>query len=80
MVVYTIPSSDSPRWGFVVSKAVGHAPRRNRVKRQLRANAAELTRLAPATLGEVVVRVLPSAARVEGDVLRDELQKLVGVA
>jgi len=80
MVVYTIPGSDNPRWGFVVSKAVGNAPRRNRVKRQLRANAAEISRLAPSTLGEVVVRVLPSAARVEGDVLRDELQQLVGAA
>lgn len=80
MVVYTIPGSDNPRWGFVVSKAVGHAPRRNRVKRQLRASAAELSRLTPSSLGEVVVRVLPSASRVHGDVLRAELHKLVGVA
>jgi ribonuclease P protein component len=46
------------RFGFVVSKTVGSAPRRNRVRRQLReiakANSA-------AVRGHVVVRALPAA-------------------
>jgi len=50
-----------PRIGFVVSKAVGTAVIRNRVKRRLRHAAAQrLDRLAPGSL--LVVRAQPSAA------------------
>lgn len=52
----------APRVGFVVSKAVGTAVVRNRVKRRLRyAAAARVERLAPASL--LVVRAQPSAAQ-----------------
>lgn len=54
----------SARFGFVVSKAVGNAVVRNRVKRRLRhLSAAHLPRLTalPAEV-VVVVRALPAAA------------------
>ena len=59
----TTPSGEqsSPRAGFVVSRAVGPAVTRNRVRRRLRhLIRAELSRLGPGT--DVVVRVLPAAA------------------
>ena len=59
----TTPSGEqsSPRAGFVVSRAVGPAVTRNRVRRRLRhLIRAELSRLSPGT--DVVVRVLPAAA------------------
>jgi ribonuclease P protein component len=56
--------------GFVVSKAVGGAVVRNRVKRRLRHLAAAALVSTPQA-HDVVVRALPSAAsapsRVEGD-------------
>ena len=49
----------SARFGFVVSKLIGSAPRRNRVRRQLR----ELARAhASSFTGDVVIRALPAAA------------------
>ena len=45
-----------------MSKAVGNAVTRNRVKRRLRELAAETVRAAPAGR-DVVVRALPAAAR-----------------
>lgn len=60
--------SDVSRAGFIVSKAVGKAVTRNRVKRQLRHVAAAA--LASAGAGvDVVVRALPSA--VAGDLRGD---------
>ena len=50
-----------PRVGFVVSKAVGSAVRRNRVKRRLRHLAGEQLRHTPAGV-DVVVRALPRSA------------------
>lgn len=59
---------DGSRAGFIVSKAVGKAVTRNRVKRQLRHLAAAA--LPSATSGvDVVVRALPSA--VAGDLRGD---------
>lgn len=62
MVVYLAQTADSRRVaGFAVSKAVGGAVVRNRVKRRLRAIvAADLSSL-PAG-AHVVVRALPAAA------------------
>ena len=58
------------RAGFVVSKAVGGAVVRNRVKRRLRHLVARQLLASPGGL-DVVVRALPAAAtspaRVEGD-------------
>jgi ribonuclease P protein component len=47
--------------GFVVSKAVGPAVTRNRVKRRLRHLAADQLTLTPAGT-DLVVRALPSAS------------------
>lgn len=53
--------SHAPRVGFVVSKAVGNAVTRNRVKRRARAWAAEhVTDLEAGDL--LVIRALPAAA------------------
>ncbi|MFV0405980.1 MAG: ribonuclease P protein component [Propioniciclava sp.] len=62
VVVHALPRSTPPsRAGFVVSKAVGNAVTRNRVKRQLRhLVAAELaTSQLPV---DAVIRALPRAA------------------
>ncbi|MDK8346113.1 ribonuclease P protein component [Brevibacterium sp. UMB1308A] len=52
--------SHAPRVGFVVSKGIGNAVMRNRVKRRLRAIAHE--RLAHMPPGIYVVRALPQSA------------------
>lgn len=49
--------------GFVVSKAVGGAVVRNRVKRRLRALSRDLVTPSIATGYSIVVRALPAAAR-----------------
>lgn len=66
VVVYVRPSGqDLPaRFGFVVSKAVGNAVRRNKVKRRLRELAQTTVRRAPYGY-DVVVRALPPAARAD---------------
>ena len=62
LVVHARASSGLPsRAGFVVSKAVGNAVIRNRVKRQLRHLVAGVLPNAPLGL-DVVVRALPPAA------------------
>jgi len=55
------PSGSGPRVGFVVSKAVGSAVVRNRVKRRLRHAVAARISLLPDD-GALVVRALPAAA------------------
>lgn len=58
------------RVGFIVSKAVGNAVTRNRVKRRLRhLVAAELS--SPAVGTDVVIRALPRAAVYPAEVTRD---------
>lgn len=70
---------EPPRVGFVVSKAVGHAPRRNRVKRQLRAiMASHLPEFGP---GEFwVVRAHPRAAGASFADLDTDLKKSIARA
>ena len=55
------PQAMSVRVGFVVSKAVGNAVTRNRVKRRLRHLSRSLVESTPAGTC-VVVRALPAAA------------------
>lgn len=68
------PSAPRPRAGFVVSKAVGNAVTRNRVKRRLRAVVAEQMRTEPLRGLPVLVQVraLPPAAEADHAVLRRE--------
>ena len=64
----------TPRAGFVVSKAVGPAVVRNRVKRRLRHLVADrIASLPPHAL--LVVRALPAAAAASYDDLAGELDR-----
>ncbi len=68
-----------PRVGFVVSKAVGGAVVRNRVKRRLRAQMA--TRIGQVPAGtDVVVRANPVAAQAISSDFGHELDRLLGRA
>jgi ribonuclease P protein component len=64
-----------PRFGFIVSKAVGGAVVRNRVRRRLK--AACFAVLADAPPRAVVIRALPSAAAADWEQLRDEVRTAV---
>lgn len=64
-----------PRVGFVVSKAVGGAVMRNRVKRRLR--AASSTLLPALDVGtDLVVRAQPDSAAADFPTLEAELKML----
>lgn len=63
---------DTPRFGFVVSKAVGPAVVRNVVKRRLRAVCRELMGTVPAGT-DVIVRALPGSSEVDWTTLHSEL-------
>ncbi|GAB1688384.1 hypothetical protein KRM28CT15_01870 [Krasilnikovia sp. M28-CT-15] len=73
-------SSDFPaRAGFVVSKAVGNAVVRNRVRRRLRHLVRpRLDALPPGTL--MVVRALPSAAAASSQTLDADLAGALAAA
>ncbi|MDG4761167.1 ribonuclease P protein component [Micromonospora sp. WMMD710] len=72
-------SSASTRAGFVVSKAVGNAVVRNRVRRRLRALTRE--RLAALPAGStLVVRALPAAAEASYPRLAADLDAAIAVA
>jgi ribonuclease P protein component len=67
LVLHMMRTDNPPsRAGFVVSKAVGNAVRRNRVKRQLRHLVAVRLAEAPFAL-DVVVRALPGSGTVADD-------------
>lgn len=69
--------ADQPaRVGFVVSKAVGTAVVRNRVKRRLRALVAARLALLPSGV-DVVVRARPAAADATSGQLGVELDRLL---
>jgi ribonuclease P protein component len=64
----------SPRVGFVVSRAVGNAVVRNRVRRRLRHLVRDrLGELPPGAV--VVVRALPDAAGASSDELRGDVAR-----
>ena len=66
--------STPPRVGLVVSRAVGGATVRNRVKRRLRHLCGEVLTTLPAG-SLLVVRALPPAASATYAELRDELRR-----
>jgi ribonuclease P protein component len=69
------PESETPpRVGFVVSKAVGNAAVRNRVKRRLRHQAREHVTTLPGS-AVLVVRALPAAARASYEELATDLAR-----
>ncbi|NKY36289.1 ribonuclease P protein component [Nocardia speluncae] len=62
-----------PRFGLIVSKAVGPAVVRHRVARRLRHICAELTADISAEV-DIVIRALPGAAGADSDELRRQLR------
>lgn len=77
-VTYFVADSEQsrPRFGFVVSKKVGNAVIRNRVRRRLKASCHELTEGAPRA--DVVVRALPEAATATFAQLHAEVEQALG--
>ena len=74
LVVHALEEVGSARVGFVVSKAVGNAVVRNRVKRRLRHAVREILAEQPFG-GTLVVRALPAAAEMGSAELRAELSR-----
>ncbi|HET7385108.1 MAG TPA: ribonuclease P protein component [Nocardioidaceae bacterium] len=76
LVVHLVALGESPergpRVGFVVSKAVGNAVARNRVRRRLRHLVASRLTGLPAA-GMLVVRALPAAAAADSATLGADL-------
>jgi ribonuclease P protein component len=73
LVTHVVPKADGPTSvGFVVSKSVGSAVERNRVKRQLRHLMRERVALLPPG-AKVVVRALPSSAGSPSSSLANDL-------
>lgn len=81
VVVYACPRTDEgpSRFGFIVSRAVGNAVVRNKVRRRLRALAA--TSLGDLGNGmDVAVRALPGAGGLSWDELGSEYLRALGQA
>ena len=77
LVVHLLVDAGSPtppRVGFVVSKALGNAVVRNRVKRRLRHVVRDCLAEVPAS-ATLVVRALPPAAELDSAELRAELTR-----
>ena len=70
---------EPPRVGFVVTRAIGPAVRRNRVKRRLRALMLERLPLVP-TGALLVVRAMPHAATATYADLAADLDRCLGRA
>ena len=68
------PGVEGVRFGFIVSKSVGIAVRRNRVRRRLKAACFELVPLVKPG-SDVVVRALPASANVRWVTLLEEISR-----
>ncbi|GIG54091.1 ribonuclease P protein component [Demequina activiva] len=80
VVVYVVQTGDAESMaGFAVSKAVGGAVMRNRVKRRLRAIMAALLPTLPHGTA-VVIRALPRSAEVDFARLRADVTDAVDTA
>jgi ribonuclease P protein component len=76
--VRTNRDSDVVRFGFIVSKSVGNAVDRNRVRRRLKAAAYDvLPEVQSAVAGspgvDIVIRALPASAQVTWATLHEEV-------
>ena len=71
------PDAGHRRAGFVVSRAVGNAVVRNRVRRQLRHLVREHLEVLPDS-GMLVVRALPASATATRSDLERDLLKILG--
>jgi ribonuclease P protein component len=81
-VTYIRPNPDSSvvRFGFIVSKTVGNAVMRNRIRRRLKAAAYDLLPLYSPSPGDtagldVVVRALPASVQAPWASLHEELSR-----
>ena len=77
-VVYVVnhDSGDPSRFGFIVTKAVGNAVTRNRIRRRLRAVSREiLPEIAPGS--DIVIRALPGSPGVDWVTLHAEITESV---
>ena len=69
-------SGERVRFGFIVSKAVGGAVKRNLVRRRLKALSYEtLGTVEPGT--DIVIRALPGAAQASWATLRSEISEVL---
>ncbi len=76
------PDPDVVRFGFIVSKTVGNAVRRNLVRRRLKAAAYELVptlRESADSVGgvDIVIRALPASAEARWATLHEEVTRAV---
>jgi ribonuclease P protein component len=78
-VVYVIQrhGAASPRFGFIVSKAVGNAVTRNLIRRRLKSVCRSIMNSVPPD-ADVVIRALPSARECSWTGLRSEVLTAVG--
>ena len=81
LVVHVIDTSavDPVRFGFIVTKAVGNAVTRNRVRRRLREASRDILPTLPDG-HDVVVRALPGSGQVPWASLHADLTESVGRA
>jgi len=80
VVVHVALTGDAPSMaGFAVSKAVGGAVIRNRVKRRLRSIMADVVQTLPQG-SRVVVRALPAAAAATFSELDSDVRGAIGQA
>lgn len=78
-VVYMVRrrGADVPRFGFIVSKAVGNAVTRNLIRRRLKSVSRALIASVERDC-DIVVRALPSARDASWTELRDEVATAIG--
>ncbi|WP_322134646.1 ribonuclease P protein component [Antiquaquibacter oligotrophicus] len=77
-ILHVVSTGSAPsRFGFIVTKAVGGAVVRNRVRRRLRAACYSL--LPALGVGnDVVIRALPASAEAEWSTLQSEIARGLG--
>lgn len=78
VAVYAVPNDRGLcRFGIITSKAVGNAPTRNKLRRQYRAIASEVS---DSLSRDVVLRVLPEAVNARWEELKaDALSRIAEV-